>query len=70
MAIDVEWQDGLGKAFTENLQAISSDKNRKLDCGLAVSGSCFDSYDDAITIKSGENALIFFCSVCLVNCSH
>lgn len=60
VAIDVEWQDGLGKAFTENLQAISSDKNRKLDCGLAVSGECFDSYDDAITIKSGENALIFF----------
>lgn len=59
IATDVEWTDGFGETFRSSHGRLTGD--RLLDCGLAVSGACFDTFDDgAYTFGPKENALVFF----------
>ncbi|MDE3099494.1 MAG: hypothetical protein KGJ88_08460 [Verrucomicrobiota bacterium] len=60
LATEIEWTDGFGDAFKKNHAALTGD--RKLDCGLAVSGASFDVFDGdgKYTIGPKENALVFF----------
>lgn len=59
VAANIEWADGLNsKAFTENLEALESD--RTLDFGLALAGGTFDNFSGQITLGVAENALAYF----------
>lgn len=58
LALDTSWSGGLGKAFHECHSALTGDKH--IDCGLAVSGGYFDSYDTKLTFGPIENSLAFF----------
>lgn len=60
VATDIEWSDGLGAAFERNYAELT-DLN-KLDCGLAVSGGCFDAFstDGVLNYGPTDNSLIYF----------
>ena len=60
LAIDVDWADGLGKAFSANHKELA--KDRALDCGFAASGACFDVFSEngALTFGPPENAWAYF----------
>lgn len=59
VASKIEWVDGFnGTTFQTN--HLSLVDNKALDCGLAVSGDCFDIFDGAIKIGPSENALAYF----------
>jgi len=59
VASNIEWTDGFsGTTFQSNHSSL--DGNKILDCGLAVSGDCFDIFDGAIRIGPGENAMAYF----------
>lgn len=58
VAMNVEWADGLGESFRE-IHATCTD-DRRLDCGLAVSGASFDVFDGSYTFGPAKNALVFF----------
>lgn len=60
LAIDVDWKDGFGETF-ENCHGKLAGQQR-LDCGLAVSGHSFDTFetDGAYTYCKSETALIYF----------
>ena len=59
IALNIEWADGFGDTFTKLHKRLTGD--RRLDCGLAVSGASFDTYDDgAYTFGPPDNALVFF----------
>ena len=58
LALNVEWADGFGEAFQRNHATCQGD--RRLDCGLAVSGASFDTFDGGYTLGPKENALVFF----------
>lgn len=59
IAIDISWSDKLGKNFRKNYKKLEG--NKKLDCGFAVSGYCFDQFDSSLKIENKEEqTLIFF----------
>jgi hypothetical protein len=60
VATDISWADGFGNSFNETFVKLYP--NQKLDCGLAVSGACFDTFnpDNSFTFGPKDNALIFF----------
>jgi hypothetical protein len=59
VSIKIDWTDGFsGKSFHYNYSSL--DGNKVLDCGLAVSGFCFDIFDGEIKIGPRENALSYF----------
>jgi hypothetical protein len=59
VATSISWVDGFNsEAFRSNFAQLSNLK--LLDCGLAVSGGSFDTYDGEILIGPKENALTFF----------
>ena len=59
IALNIGWEDGFGDAFTKLHKRLIGD--RRLDCGLAVSGASFDTYDDGVYIFGPpDNALVFF----------
>ncbi|MFO1483417.1 MAG: DUF6602 domain-containing protein [Verrucomicrobiaceae bacterium] len=59
IALNIEWADAFGETFTKLHSGLTGE--RRLDCGLAVSGACFDTYDDGTyTFGPPENALVFF----------
>lgn len=60
IAIDINWADGFGHSFTDVYSTLTT--TQKLDCGLAINGSCFDTYDDSrnFTFGPNSNSLIFF----------
>ena len=59
IATDVEWVEGFNsKAFLENHKSLT--ENKILDCGLAVSGGCFDLCEGALTIGPKNNSLAYF----------
>lgn len=60
IASRVDWKDKFkSKAFKGNLSEWQG--NRSLDCGLAVSGACFDTFDDGkLQIGPDKNSLTFF----------
>jgi hypothetical protein len=58
IAAEIDWKDGFGETFKENHALLT--KEGKLDCGLAVSGHAFDSFNGNYAFACGKNALIFF----------
>lgn len=55
----IDWADGFeAPAFRENYDALTDPQ--RLDCGLAVSGSCFDIFSGAVKVGPSENALAYF----------
>lgn len=59
IATDIEWAEGFdSQAFLENHSALIEDKF--LDCGLAVSGGCFDVFEGDIKIGPKSNSLAYF----------
>lgn len=59
VATKIEWADGFtGETFQKNLAELKDTKT--IDCGLAVSGDSFDTYDGEIEIGPSKNALSFF----------
>jgi hypothetical protein len=60
LATEVEWKDGFGTSFEECYAELTG--LRKLDCGLAVDGHCFDTFaaNSTFTFCKTENALVFF----------
>lgn len=59
LAIDVDWRDGFSTSL-ENCHSSLTDLN-PLDCGLAVDGHAFDTFQagGAYTYCKSENALVF-----------
>lgn len=60
VATRIEWTDNFGKYFTKIHNSLSD--IQKLDCGLAVSGASFDTFDadKSLTTRSNQNTLMFF----------
>lgn len=58
VALNIEWADGFGEAFSRIHQELQCD--RQLNCGLAVSGASFDTFDGTYTFGPKDNALVFF----------
>jgi hypothetical protein len=59
IATDVEWSDGFNsQAFLGNHSALVG--QRFLDCGLAVSGGCFDVFEGDVKIGPNNNSLSYF----------
>lgn len=59
IAAEVEWTDGFDSAaFRKHLTKLKEPE--RLDCGLAVSGSCFDSYNGTVDVKPGGRVLAYF----------
>ncbi|EOX3959675.1 TPA: DUF6602 domain-containing protein [Vibrio diabolicus] len=60
VATEIDWADGFGESFKRNHIALTG--MQKLDCGLAVSGGCFDTFATDSSLKLGpmENSLIYF----------
>ena len=59
VASNIEWAEGFsGTTFQYNHSSLVDTK--VLDCGLAVSGDCFDIFDGIIRIGPGENAMAYF----------
>lgn len=59
VASKLEWADGFeGMPFQENFSSLKD--MQTLDCGLAVSGGCFDVFEGKLKIKPAENCLAFF----------
>jgi hypothetical protein len=56
----IDWQDGFGAAFLENIRHL--DSQQRLDCILAVDrASCdFFEHGGSPTVSPGRNALVFF----------
>ena len=59
VAGNIDWAKGFeNEAFLENYNALSGEKC--LDCGLAVSGSYFDSYNGSLEVGTSEQSLAYF----------
>ncbi len=58
IATNIEWADDFGKSFKETHDKLP--EIQKLDCGLAVSGASFDTFDKILTVRSNQNTLMFF----------
>jgi len=60
VATNIEWADGFGDSFDRNHALLTG--LQKLDCGLAVSGGCFDTFSLDASLKKGpvDNSLIYF----------
>ncbi len=60
LAAEVEWVDGFKGKFLEHHVELVGD--HRLDCGLAVSGACFDVFspEGEYTFGPEDNSLVFF----------
>lgn len=59
VASRIDWTDGFfGTTFQTNHSSLGG--NKILDCGLAVSGDCFDTFDGEFRIGPSENAMAYF----------
>lgn len=60
VATNISWADDFGVAFTSVLKGL--EPLQRIDCGLAVSGASFDTFnnDDSFTFGPSQNALIYF----------
>lgn len=55
----ISWKTGCkSRAFRKVLKELKTDSG--LDCGLALSGACFDCYDDELHLGPENNALAYF----------
>ena len=60
IAAKIDWADGFGETFRANHRALVADLT--LNCGLAVEGGAFDTFNDdgGYTFGPPGNALVFF----------
>lgn len=59
IAGNVDWANGFeAEAFLENYSLLGGTKS--LDCGLAVSGSYFDTYSGSLEVGTSKQALVYF----------
>jgi len=60
LAIEMDWKDGFSTSFENSHTALTG--LTRLDCGLAVDGHAFDTFDPGgvYTYCKSENCLIFF----------
>ncbi len=60
LSIGVDWTDGFGTPFEDCIAKLAGP--RRLNCGLAVNGYCFDSFDSGgdLNYCKSENALVYF----------
>lgn len=59
VASRIDWADGfIGTTFQSNHLLLEG--NKALDCGLAVSGDCFDTFDSELRVGPSENAMAYF----------
>lgn len=59
VAGSIHWNDGFAsKSFRKEYASL--DDVKRLDCGLAVSGSVFDNYDEILEVGPSVQALIYF----------
>jgi uncharacterized protein DUF6602 len=60
VGIDVEWEAGFGSAFLKTYRSLQN--TQVLDCGLAVSGHCFDNYEPSASprVFTGKGSLAYF----------
>ncbi|MDD2892256.1 MAG: hypothetical protein PHZ17_09405 [Sulfurovum sp.] len=59
VATDVEWVEGFtSSAFIANYASLTG--NQVLNCGLAVSGGCFDTFDSDLQAGPINNSLAYF----------
>jgi hypothetical protein len=60
VATNIKWTDGFGATFTSVLSEMSD--AQRIDCGLAVSGASFDTFNEGHILKSdkSQNALVYF----------
>ena len=59
IAPNIDWAEGFNsEAFRANRLELS--ELRELDCGLAVSGGCFDIYEGELQLGSSDQALAYF----------
>jgi len=57
IATEISWKE---RFESKHFQSLISSENIELDCGLAVSGGCFDTYEGKIIIGPEKQALNFF----------
>jgi hypothetical protein len=59
VASNIDWIDGFrGESFQSNHSSLVG--NKFLDCGLAVSGACFDTFEGTIRIGPNKTAMAYF----------
>ena len=59
VATTISWSKGFsGKAFQRNISSLAG--LQVLDCGLSVTGGCFDFFDGKIKIGPENNSLAYF----------
>jgi hypothetical protein len=60
VATNISWADKFGSAFTSAIAQMTG--IQRIDCGLAVSGASFDTFnnDNSFTYGPSQNALIYF----------
>ena len=59
VASNIDWANRFAAdAFRENYNSLGD--LQRLDCGLAVSGSCFDIYSGTLEVGPSEQALAYF----------
>jgi hypothetical protein len=60
IATNITWADNFGDSFTSALSQLTA--SQRIDCGLAVSGASFDTFntDNSFTFGPDQNALIYF----------
>ncbi len=59
VAAGIEWTDGFeSKTFLGNLESLTDESY--LDCGLALSGGCFDRFQQELHLGPQENSLAYF----------
>ena len=60
VATKINWTDNFGSAFSAVHESLVG--NKKLHCGLAVSGASFDTFnsDNSFTFGPNQNSLVFF----------
>ena len=60
VATRISWADNFGVSFISALSQLTD--IQRIDCGLAVSGASFDTFnnDDSFTFGPSQNALVYF----------
>jgi hypothetical protein len=59
IATNVEWTQGFASpSFIENYRVLSDSKS--IDCGLAMSGGCFDIFEGELKLGPMNNSLAYF----------
>jgi hypothetical protein len=59
VAVGVDWAQSFeSKSFNENLNVLCG--NKSIDCGLALSGGCFDSFDGNLKLGPNNSSLVYF----------